>query len=84
MFPVVPRYAMASYIGVPDGIVRHNKLLKAQKRLIPLNPIFFRHPVYIYQSAPVQWCLFFNIQGINTLFTILYVKLKVRVGNDIV
>ena len=44
-FPVVHRHAMVSYIGVADSIVRHNKLLKAQKCLIPLNPIFFRHPV---------------------------------------
>ena len=44
-FPAVHRHAMVSYIGVADSIVRHNKLLKAPKHLIPLNPIFFRHPV---------------------------------------
>ena len=45
MFPVVPRYTLASNIKDPFRMERHKRLLWALKRLISLSFIFLRHPV---------------------------------------
>ena len=76
MFPVVPRYAMASYIGVPVGIVRHNKLLKAQKHLIPLNP-FFLDTLYV---AIFHWFLTqkLHLKGKKQVFCLEGTQVKLQ------